>query len=102
MKIKEKYILKADFKEAICLGEEGDMMTCAAKTERGAWIKFRQRMRDDVGEEEAKEIKLENVGIGWLHLMDDKDREEMGVEEDNEWFVSTTKKTLYQVWVYTF
>lgn len=76
------------------LGEEGDMaVNC--KTMRGAWLKFRRQVREDCGETEAEEILEDNVGIGWVFLATEKEKE----YEEMEYYVSYLKKSPYQVWV---
>jgi phosphoribosylaminoimidazole (AIR) synthetase len=89
-----------ELKEPQYLGEEGDMaVNC--KTKIGAYRKFRQLVREDRGEcSELEEMSIENVGIGFVFIATEKEKEELSMEE-SEYYVSYTKKSPYQVWVYT-
>jgi len=89
-----------ELEEAMWIGEDGNA-ACKAKSKRQAFSKFKNLMRQDVGELEASEMKLEEVGIGWLHLVKDLPEEERtGDIADCEWYVSWKEKTPYKVYVY--
>lgn len=85
--------------EAEYIGDEGNM-TCRATTKRGALIKFKRRTRDDVGDEEADEIKIDEIGAGFLHLCTEKQKEEM---DGSDWYVSYVSENTsdYEVFVYS-
>lgn len=72
----------ADLKqEAVWIGEDGGAC-CVATTKLGALRKFRRLMRQDVGESEALEMKIEDIGIGFLHLPEDRNADEAGCDCD--------------------
>ncbi len=75
--------LKSD---AQYVGEDGDMVV-RATSERGAFIKFKRRLKEDVGEIEASELSIDNVGICYMHLTDPTNPEHRHLE-DSEWFVN--------------
>lgn len=83
--------------EACWIGEDGGA-ACVAKTKEAAMRKFRALMRSDVGDLEAKEMNIEDVGIGWLHLPTEDDKDEWG--EDYQWFINHKEESPYEVWVY--
>jgi len=86
------------------IGEEGDMaVNC--KTQLGAFIKFKQQVREDCGESsEVEEMTMDNIGIGWVFIVTDEMKKEDcedRFEEDTEYYVSYKEKSPYQVWTYT-
>lgn len=95
-----KQYLKELSAEAQWIGEDGNAV-CVSSTERGAFLKFKRLMRGDVGEIEADELKLEDVGKGYLHLATELTKEEHGEMEECEWYVdwSANAKNPYEVWV---
>lgn len=96
-KKKLREIMKQLRREAVWIGEDGDM-ACVSSSERGALSKFRALMRGDVGDWEAKEIKLEDVGVGWLRLPTKRDLAQHG--EEYEWYVTYKEKSPHEVFVY--
>ena len=85
------------------IGEDGDM-AIACKTKVGAWKRMRAITRDDCGDYEASEIKIDKIGIGWLHISTPEDKKrfwENHGEENVEWFVEFAHNTPKgrQVWV---
>lgn len=124
---KLKAIVKELRSEAVWIGEDGDA-ACVAKTKEAALRKFKALMRGDVGDWEAKEMKLEDIGIGWLFLPERRDATEVDCEcgchtsessdeemkkfgcdickdshvpsDEYEWFVSYKRQSPYEVWVY--
>ena len=99
--------IKEDFKEtgALEVGEEGDMV-CFAKTKRGAWIKFRRTVRAYCGDgDEVDSIKIEDIGVAFLHRITDANRGELvgsPIEHDEDWYVSThERKGDVEVWYYS-
>lgn len=97
MKAEEK-ALKAIQEEltvkAAWIGEDGGACV-VADTEEEALIKFKDLWIEAFGEDgpELEELKLEDIGIGWLHLPE-KDNTEF------EWFVSFSKETPFEVFVF--
>lgn len=83
--------------EAVWIGEDGGA-ACVAKTKEAAMRKFRALMRNDVGDIEAKEMSIDDVGIGWLHLPSADDKDEWG--DEYMWFINHTKESPFEVWVY--
>ena len=94
----EQKLIKRDLQEAVWIGEDGAMAIDGRFSERYAWIQFRKLMRDDVGEYEADEVEIEDVGIGYFHLPTPEDIEEYGNEYD--WLINYQEKSDYPVWVY--
>lgn len=92
-----KYFMKEISIEPAPIGEDGDM-TCVSTTERGAFIKFKRWMREYVGDIEADELKISNVGDGWLHALTGKEKKDY--EEGVLWYVSYKKESPYRVYVY--
>lgn len=85
-------------KEAVWVGEDGNMV-CNSDSERGAWIKFKRLMKQDVGDLEVASMKEDGqVGIGWLHRPTAEQLDEWG--DEIEWWVSTKKTSPYFVWFY--
>lgn len=97
---KEKSMIE-DLKDACYVGEDGAMAT-QCKTKRGAWIKFRKQVREDCGEYEASEIKLDDIIKAWAHVATKEEFEEWGGE--CEWFVNFGEKKEgvrnFPVWYY--
>lgn len=62
------------------------------------------RVRQDCDEFDVDAFKdackPEDLEIGWFHLMTEADREEMGAEQECEWYVSGENKSRYKVWIY--
>lgn len=86
----------ADIKNGVWIGEYGDAV-CSANNETQALKIFIKLMTDDVGEEESKEVKMSNVGIGWLQLWQEG---EYKGDCEATWYVSYTVESEYQVFVY--
>jgi len=61
-----KEIIKEDLNEAQWVGEDGAAVAYC-KTQIGAWRKIRKLMRDDVGDNEADQISIDQIGEGFLH-----------------------------------
>jgi len=84
------------------IGEDGNMV-CVADNKEDALKLFRKRMIDDVGEPEADEIKIDDIGVGYLFLVNkDNPAHERMVAEDCTWYVSWSDKEVsdYEVFVY--
>lgn len=101
---KEQKILKTELNEAIWVGEDGNA-AAFCKTKLGAFRKFKKLMREDCGEIEASEMKIEDVEIGWLHYCGNLSVDvklAKGLESDTEWYVSWSvdEKSPYEVWIY--
>lgn len=94
--LKLKKILREQFKKAQWLGEDGEMVV-NCKTKLGALKKFRELMREDVGEAEAQELTQEMINIQYLDLPTEEDREYFGDEFD--WVVRASTVTPYPVFV---
>ena len=97
MKAEEKALqtIKEGLKEQACwVGEDGNAVV-AADTEEEALAKFKELWIEAYGEDgpELDELKLEEIGIGWLHLPDEPNSE-------FEWFVSYSKHSPFEVFVY--
>lgn len=90
-------IIHDELREAVWIGEDGDMAVFC-KTELGAFRKFRKLMKQDVGEQEAEEMDIENVRKGYFELATFEDRAIWGNEYD--WFIRYHDPTPYEVWVY--
>jgi hypothetical protein len=90
-----------ELKEAQYIGEDGNMAV-NTPTKRGAWIKFRQRWREDIGDHEAQELTEEYIGTAWLHLVSELPKDEQERFEDAEWYVDYRNPSPYEVWVYSF
>lgn len=97
-KAKIKGYLRELANEACWIGEDG-MAACVSSTEKGAFIKFRRLMRMDVGDIEAEEIKIEDVGYSYLHLCSELSEEERQCMEEAEWYADATDKNPYQIFV---
>ncbi len=100
---KEQKLMKKDLQEATYICEDGGMVVDGRFTQLGAWRKMVARLRTDCGEVEAEEFmeacSPKDLGNAFLHLMTSKKREEMGADEDTEWYISN-KKNEYMVWVW--
>jgi len=94
---KEEQYLKDDLKNAVWIGEDGGMAVSGKLTKIGAWRKMRALLREDCGNIEAEEFRLDSIEIGFLRLATEEERK--GDYYDSEWFI-TRKKTQYPVWVY--
>ena len=101
-KDKTKSIMLHDLHEAQWIGEDG-AMACVSSSARGAFIKFKRLMRQDVGDLEAEEMKIEDVGVGWFYLPTEEEKKQIadGEIEEYEWYVSYKKPNDYQVFVYS-
>ena len=74
-----------ELKTPVWIGEDGNaVVNC--KTERGALIKFRQLIRESVGDLEAEQIKLSDVGESSLFINHDPKFTDDGGEM-LEWYV---------------
>lgn len=94
-------IFKRLFKEADYVGEDGNMV-CASTSERGAMIKFRRRVREDVGEIDADEMVVDSMGFGYLLLVDEKNENHQHMVGESEWYINWggTEVSDYKVYVY--
>lgn len=95
-------VLKDINSEAEYVGEDGGMVTnCGSKRE--ALKRFRQLETDCVGEEESKEIKLENIISAFLHLAEEttKEKRECMEIEDDGWYIDIEAPSPVMVWYYT-
>lgn len=96
MTIKE---VMTELEEADYIGEDGDMVVNTEKKE-DALVAFRTRLCGDVGHMEAEEIKLEDIGIGYVYLITEEEKKSGEFDSDWEWYVSYTKPNKNKVWVY--
>lgn len=87
--------------EAQYVGEEGGMVTdCMSK--RLALKRFKQLERECVGEEEAKEIKLEYITTAYFHLASEttkEQRDSMEIDDDG-WYIDIKAPSPVKVWYY--
>ena len=81
---KELQQIIESLKIATWIGEDGNAVVNAS-TEEEALEKFKKLMRDCVGDKEAEEMLLENVGIGWIRLTTEEEKKQT---EDSDWVVS--------------
>jgi len=88
--------------EAQYVGEDGGMVTdCGSKRE--ALRRFKQLERECNGEEEAKQIKSEDIITAYFHLAEEttkENREGMNIEEDG-WYIDIKAPSPVKVWYYT-
>ena len=100
-KIKKAY---KDFTIPQYLGEEGDMIAVRALSIERACEKMRQLELDTAmktKEEVAEDIKLEDLSTGWLHLVDDKNKNHENIYGgDSDDFVSLEESSDYPVFVH--
>lgn len=90
-------------KEAVWIGEDGNA-ACSATTELGALRKFKRLMRECVGDLEAREMKVEDVSVGWLFPVTPEMRAEEDAPvwyEECEWYVSLAEESPHQVFIYS-
>lgn len=101
---KEQELIKRDLQQAEYIGEDGGMVVDGRFSRLGAYRKMIAKVREDCTESDVDDFKdackPEDLGKGWLHLMTEADREEMGAEQEIEWYVSLEKKSPYELWVY--
>jgi hypothetical protein len=103
---KEQELIKRDLQQAEYIGEDGGMVVDARFTQLGAYRKMAKRWIEDCGQDdwdsfkEDSDFTPDSLGIGYFHLMTEADREEMGAEQECEWYVSIEKKSKYKVWCY--
>ena len=45
------------------------------------------------------DIKIEDIGIGWLHLATELPKEERGEIEEGDWYVAYKEESPYEVWI---
>lgn len=84
------------------IGEDGQGAVVAT-SKKEALRKFKELMRQDVGEMEANEIRYEEIGYGWLYLtssLNEQEKEQNGELAECDWYVSYTKPNDYKVYVY--
>lgn len=93
-----KKIKKELTKEAEYIGEDGDMC-CIAKSPEAALRKFKKRWKDDVGPYDMPEFSLDDIGGGWLWLVDKTNNEEAERFEDSDWFIDYRNTSDCQVFV---
>jgi len=96
-----KEALKDIKSEAQYVGEDGGMVT-NCKTKIGAWRRFRKLTKETVGEEEAKEININDIGIAYLHLAEEttnEQREQMMIDNDG-WYIDVRSISPIIVWYY--
>jgi len=91
---KLKEIMEELKKKAVWVGEDGNSV-CNAKNEEEAFVLFKDLMIEAMGHDgpEVTEMKIENIGIGWLSLPEKENTE-------YDWFVSYLNPTPFEVWVY--
>lgn len=87
-------------KDAEYIGENGDMC-CFAISAESALKKFKRKWRDDVGEYDVPEMTVDDVGIGWLWLVDKYNQEEVDRFDESEWFVDCRNESDFEVFVYS-
>jgi hypothetical protein len=103
---RETEIIKKELQQAEYIGEDGGMVVDAKFTQLGAYRKMRQRWIEDCGKEEWEDFKENShfspadLGIGFLHLVTDENRDELDFDTETEWYVSTKDKSPYKLWVY--
>ena len=101
----EKKIQKAykDFYEPQYLGED-DMIAVRAVNQSYALEKIREaemKNGDKIRSEVEEEIKFEDITCGWLHLVDDNNKNHENITTDNcDDFVSLEEISDYPVFVY--
>lgn len=99
-RIKKSY---AEYTKPQYLGED-DIIAVRALSQMRALEKIREEEMKvaDKTAEEVKEIKLEDLQVGWLHLVnpEDKNHEDITANNEDE-FVSLEEKSDYPLWVYT-
>lgn len=81
-------------RSACWIGEDGNA-ACIAKNKREALRKIKDLMRTDVGEYEAREIKLADISYGWARLATEEEKQETW----SEFFVMYEEKSPYQCYV---
>ena len=104
MNNEEKKQAKGYMKELSARAEwigEDDSAACVSSTKYGALLKFKRLIREDIGYFEAKEMKLDEIGIGWLHLVSELSEEEKNGEFiECESYISYKDPSPYVVWTY--
>ena len=76
------------------------------RSKRYALSKFRALTRETEGDFEAREMKIEHVGRGWLHICTEQEKQDFADnfgESDIGWYVSWAagaEKGGYKVYVY--
>ena len=98
MRITLKQAIK-EIKGVQYIGEDGNMAVIC-KDEVIACKKFNKKWKEDSGEE-AINIEPQDIGIGFLHLATDEDRERFH-DDEVEWYIDYHKKSPNQVFVTTF
>lgn len=89
-----KQILAELRKDAVYIGEDGDMC-CAANSKKSALKKFKKLIKEECGDFESNEIEIKDIVIGWLRLpIEEED------EDECEWYASYGRKTPYPVFIY--
>ena len=86
------------FDEAGWVGEDGHA-ACFAKSKREALSKFKKLMRRDCGESEARELKIDMVGVGYARVATEEDKIENDYEHWVSWSGKPEDKTPYKVYV---
>jgi len=100
-KIRKAY---KDFTKPQYLGED-EMIAVRALSQEAALKKIRKEEMQcsyKTKQEVEEEIKLEEISIGWLHLVDDNNKNHYNMTADgNDCFVSFEETSDYPVFVYT-
>ena len=84
------------------VGEDGGMVT-DCRTRQGALKRFRKLEEETCGREEALMIKLEDVGIAYLHLaseISEEERDSMEIGDDG-WYITPKVQSPLMVWYYS-
>lgn len=86
------------------VGEDG-CMVCRAATEEEALAKFIKQVKEDTGHDEDTEgMTIENIGIGFLFLVDPENEKHQHMINESEWYVHWSGKEFsdYEVFVYSY
>lgn len=95
-----KTILADLRKEAVYIGEDGDMC-CVANNEKSALKKFLKLVKDEgMVDEDFEDLDILQISTGWLHLATEEQKRHMDDPEENDWVVSFKKESPYPVFVY--
>lgn len=98
---RQQLVLEELKEEAQFVGEAGDMVVVADSPEKALEM-FKKLVADTEGKDEASKLKLEAVGIAYLHMELAELPEEYFEGTDMEWYVSLKKVSPYTVWFYPY
>jgi hypothetical protein len=87
--------------EAQFVGEEGDMVVAADNAEKALEM-FKKLISDTEGPEDAAKLKLESVGIAYLHMDLSELPEEYFEGTEMEWHIDLKKVSPYTVYFYPY